>query len=77
MSRTFTDESLLTWEAFTSGGAFGLPERPKIIFLCLSDPHRRSRFVQHDGDTAGAQRDLQQLGPGDLRRLLATSVELD
>ena len=43
MSRTFVDENLHTWEVFPSGGRFGLPERPKIVFLCLSDLSPASR----------------------------------
>lgn len=55
MSRTFLDEDLLSWEAYASGGEFGLPDHPKIVFHCLSDPDRRARYVIHDGDNADAE----------------------
>lgn len=77
MSRIFSDRDLLSWEAYTSGGAFGLPERPRVIFHCVSDPDRRSRFVHHDGDDASAERELQGLSDDALRELLSRSIELD
>ena len=77
MSREFIDEGLMVWEAFASGGRFGLPERPKIIFNCLSDPRRRGRFVQHDGDEADAQKSVRELSDGMLRQLLTKSAMLN
>jgi hypothetical protein len=77
MSRIFTDENLLTWETYASGGKFGLPERPKVIFHCLSDPDRRARFVIHEGDDADAQEAVRELPDNRLRELLRVSEELD
>ena len=77
MSRLFTDDSLLTWEAYPSGGAFGLPDSPKIVFHCLSDPERRARWVQHSGDDADAQRAVREASDRELNRLLTVSYELD
>jgi hypothetical protein len=77
MSRVFSDTELLSWAAFATGGRHGLPDRPKIVFLCLSDPDRRSRFVEHAGDNASAQGVLRELPDDALRLLLAQSVELD
>ena len=77
MSRLFTDDSLMTWEAYPSGGDFGLPEMPKIIFNCLSDPGRRARFVEHPGDDSDAQRTIQQLPDAELLTMLEGSRELD
>lgn len=76
MSRTFTDEQLMTWEAFSSGGRFGLPDQPRIVFHCLSDPVRIPRFVQHSGDSVSAERELHDLPDEGLRGLLAESGEL-
>lgn len=56
MSRVFVDQSLLTWEVYPSGGDFGLPDSPKIIFHCLSDPSERARFMEFDGDDSDAAR---------------------
>jgi hypothetical protein len=77
MSRVFTDSGLLTWEAFASGGKFGLPEQPKIVFHCLSDPDRRARYVQHEGDNADAERAVRSLPEAELEGLLGASLELD
>ncbi len=77
MSRVFLDENLLSWEAYASGGKFGLPESPKIVFHCLSDPFRRARYVVHDGDNADAAGLVHTLPEDRLRELLRESQELD
>jgi len=77
MSRIFSDRDLLSWEVFASGGDFGLPERPKVIFHCLSDPDRRARYVVHDGDNADAEREVHEMSEEQLRELLSRSVELE
>lgn len=77
MSRVFTDENLLTWEVYASGGRFGLPDHPKVIFQCLSEPNRRARFVVHDGDEADAEEAVHESSEEQLRALLSTSKELD
>jgi len=80
MSRTFVDENLHTWEVFPSGGRFGLPERPKIVFLCLSDPSPASRgryVVLTEGDEATAQDALADLSDARLLQMLAESRALD
>jgi hypothetical protein len=76
MSRVFTDDGLMTWEAFASGGAFGLPHRANIIFHCLSDPDRRARSLQHEGGNAAAEHVVQSLSDGELKDLLQRSTEL-
>ncbi len=77
MSRTFTDEDLLTWEAFATGGDLGLAIQPRIVFHCLSDPSRRPRFVQRRGDEADAEGLVHEIGEDRLRALLGESQELD
>ena len=78
MSRTFTDDRLLTWEAFATGGNYGLAQRPKIVFQCLSDPAARARFVVHgEGDEADAEGAVANLPDDRLRALLAESRELE
>lgn len=76
MSRIFSDRDLLTWEAYTSGGAFGLPDNPKVVFHCLSDPDRRPLYVEHDGNDATAQRELMEMREDALRELLTRAREL-
>lgn len=77
MSRIFTDDDLLTWEAYASGGAFGLPDRPKIVFNCVSKPGSRARFVQHAGDEADAEEAVHEAPEGRLREMLGATRELD
>jgi hypothetical protein len=76
MSRVFTDPDLVTWEAYASSGQWGLPEQPKIVFNCLSDPDRRARFVIHDGHSGGAQESLSNASDDQLRKLLRESQAL-
>ena len=78
MSQTFTDDNLLTWEAFATGGMYGLSVRPKIVFNCLSDPGRRPRFVERrQGDEADAEELVHELSDDQLRAMLRQSKELD
>ncbi len=77
MSRVITDDSLLTWEVFASGGRFGLPQPAKIIFQCVSHPDWRARFVEHGEGNASAERALQGLPDATLLKMLRGSVELD
>ena len=77
MSQTFTDENLLTWEAFASGGRFGLSIRPKVIFHCLSDPSARARFVEVQGDEADAEELVRESQIERLRQMLKEAKELD
>ena len=77
MSRVFTDQNLLTWEAYASGGKFGLPERPKIVFNCLSLQDQRARYVVFEGDEADAEEAVAEWPDARLRELLSSSRELD
>lgn len=77
MSRTFTDDDLLTWEAYASGGDFGLPTEAKIIFNCLSKPGSRARYVVHPGDQARAEEVVHEASPDQLRALLKQTRALD
>jgi hypothetical protein len=77
MSQTFTDDNLLTWEAFASGGRFGLSIRPKVIFHCLSDTSLRARFVEVQGDEADAEEMIHGSRIDRLRELLKESKELE
>jgi len=77
MSRTFTDADLQTWEAFASGGRFGLSIRPRVIFHCVSDPSRVPRVVEIQGDEADAEEMIHDTEEARLRQLLADSKELD
>ena len=77
MSQTFTDEDLLTWEVFASGGRFGLAIRPRVIFHCVSDQSRPPRFIEVPGDEADAEELVHESEVDRLRQMLANSKELD
>ena len=77
MPRVFTDRNLLTWEAFSSGGRWGLPDHSKIIFNCLSHQDERGRYVVLRGDNSDAEAAIMELPEEQLLNLLATSKALD
>ncbi|HEV2735242.1 MAG TPA: hypothetical protein VGV85_10425 [Longimicrobiaceae bacterium] len=77
MSRVFVDDDLLPWEAYASRGRFGLPEHPKIVFHCLSDPAVRARFVIHSGDEADAEEVVHEVPEERLKAMLKDSQELE
>jgi hypothetical protein len=77
MSQTFTDENLLSWEAFASTGDFGLSVRPRIVFNCLSDPGRPALYVEMTGDEADAEHEVHHLDPDGLRALLRRAKPVD
>lgn len=76
MSRVFTDPSLQNWEAYPSGGKFGLPDTPKLIFNCLSRPDERARYVLLSGDAADAEAFIAGTSDDRLRELLSGAKEL-
>jgi len=77
MTRTIVDRDLLIWEVFATGGNHGLPEDPKIVFQCVSDPSRRPRYVRRGGDSAGAQGTVISLDEADLLEMLEVAQPLN
>ena len=77
MSITFTDEDLHSWEAYASGGDFGLSINPRVVFNCVSDPTRRARFVEVQGDEADAEHLVHHGGEDRLRSMLREAQELE
>ncbi len=76
MAKTFVDKNLLIWEAFPSGGDFGFPENPYIIFNCLSNRLTRPRVFDYKGDEADAERAVTEASPQQLLAMLEKSREL-
>jgi hypothetical protein len=76
MSVTFTDEDLQSWEAYATGGDYGLANNPKVVFNCVSDPTRRARFVEVMGDEADAENLVHDGGIDQLKRMLKEAQEL-
>ena len=76
MSRTFLDDDLRQWEAYPSGGRYGLADGAYIIFHCLSDPAERARRVRHEGSNAEAGERVLALPDEELRVKLKEAEEL-
>jgi hypothetical protein len=76
MSRIFSDSDLLTWEAYASGGQWGLPNQPKIVFNCVSDPHSAARYITFDGHNGEAEDAVHKASEDRLREMLASSQPL-
>lgn len=77
MSQTFTDDDLRVWEAFASGGKYGLSIRPKVIFHCVTEPGERPRFVELHGDEADAEDAVHDASVDRLKEMLRASKELE
>ena len=76
MSRTLLDDDLREWEAYASGGPFGLPDDAKIVFHCRSDPTLRARFVETEKDDDDAAAALQGASDDRLRNLFREAKPL-
>ena len=76
MSRTFQDDSLLTWEAYPSGGPFGYTDRPFVVFNCLSNRMLRPRYVTTIGDEADAEREVELASNEQLLAMFKRSEEV-
>lgn len=74
MSRTFTDDDLLVWEAYASSRQ--LATSPRILFNCLSNRLARPRYIDVKGDEADAEREVLNASPSRLAGLLKQSREL-
>lgn len=77
MSRTFTDDGLMTWEAYASSGEWGRPDRPAVVFNPLSDTTLRPRYVELTGDEADAEALVLGSDEARLRELLRQAAPLD
>lgn len=76
MSRTIQDTDLLLWEAYSTVGDFGFPDRSKIVFHCLSDRTRRARFIEREVDKSGTEKEIVRLSDADLVGLLEQGMEV-
>ena len=77
MSKTFTDDDLLMWEAYPSGGELGFADRPYIVFNCLSNRLLRPRVVENGEHQADAERVIVKASQQELLELFRQSREID
>lgn len=76
MTRTIQDQDLLLWEAYATAGAFGFPDQSKIVFHCLSNPARRARILEREGDKSDVESELVTLSERDLVALFEETEEV-
>lgn len=76
MTRTIQDQDLLLWEAYASAGDFGFPEHARMIFQCLTDPGRRARIIERDGDKSDVEQEVAKLSEAGLLALLEQTEEV-
>lgn len=77
MSKTFTDENLLVWEAYASGERHGYSSNTAIVFNCLTNRMLRPRIVGPLKDEAKAEALIAHASPNELRDLFKKARELD
>ena len=61
------------WEAYSTGGRFGFPDKPFIVFNCLTDPTLRARSIEIGGFEADAERKVQESSKAELLALFEKS----
>ena len=77
MRKTFLDDDFQEWEAYVSAGAPHGSAAARIVFVCLSTPGERPRFVRHpSGDAVEAERELFHMKDEDLAALFDSSDTL-
>ena len=76
MTRTIQDADLLLWEAYATSGDFGFPDHSKMMFHCLTDPGRRARYTEREGDKSDVEQEIATLSDEELLSILDRTEEL-
>lgn len=76
MTRTIQDPNLMLWEAYSTPGDFGFPDGSRMVFQCLTEPGRRARMVELDGDISDVEKDLVSLSDAELLGLFERTEEV-
>lgn len=76
MARTIQDEDLLLWEAYATAGDFGFPDQARMVFHCLTDPSRRARVLEREGDKSDVEHELATMAEAELLSLLERTQEV-
>jgi hypothetical protein len=71
------DDQFDEWEAFVSAGQPGGRHSARVMFVCISTPARRPRFVKHpSGDPTEAENQLFHMEEGVLLELFSGSAPM-
>lgn len=76
MANKIVDKNLLVWEAYSTGGPFGFPDKPFIVFNCLTDRTIRARSIEVEGFEADAERKVHESSKAELLALFEKSKEI-
>ncbi|MEN8375828.1 MAG: hypothetical protein ABFS34_10305 [Gemmatimonadota bacterium] len=76
MSRRLLDDELRTWEVFATAGAFGLPERSRVVFNCVSEAGMRPLWAEHGGDRADLEAWIASASDEEIAAAMALAEEL-
>lgn len=68
------DDQFDEWEAYVSGGQPGGAAAARVMFVCISTPSRKPRFVRHSsGDPAEAENELYHMDEAAVVELFKSS----
>lgn len=76
MTRTIQDADLLLWEAYATAGDFGYPDEARLVFHCLTDPARRARVIEREGDKSTVEKEVATFSEAELLALLDQTEEV-
>lgn len=77
MTRTFQDADLLVWEVYAAAPRSGAGHGARLVFHCTSDPDRRARVLETDGDRTSAAKEAASVSDQELRARLEAASPLD
>ncbi len=69
MRASFLDDRLEEWESYATTARGGMPIPGRIVFRCLSDPGKRPRVLEVNGDRAEAERLVVRSSESELQGL--------
>jgi hypothetical protein len=72
------DDQFDEWEAYVSGGQPGGKDAARYMFVCVSTPDRRPRYVRDaGGDPAEAENKLHHMDEAGVMELFGDSAPID
>ncbi len=71
------DDDLREWEVYATTGRYGFPDRARVMFRCMSDPHERTRALALQGDKSDAEAAVETASAEELTRMMEEAETLD